>query len=265
MRGVITVGAAMLLCASTAVPAAAEQPICADRPAKANSACTVPAGHWQIETGLADWTLDRSAGERDTLLVLGATAIKYALSDRSNLEIDVTPYVKATGRFAGAHDSASGFGDVLVRYKRRLTRDDAPVEVAFYPFVKLPTAKHPLGNGKVEAGVEFPVSINLGRSAFSLAFDPEVDLLADSDRRGRHPAMVQVVDVNFAANSRLSFTAELWGRWNWDPAGTVRQASADGSIAYLVSNDVQLDAGANFGLNRATPDVELYGGVSVRF
>jgi hypothetical protein len=28
---------------------------------------------------------------------------------------------------------------------------------------------------------------------------------------------------------------------------------------------VQLDAGANFGLNRNTPDVELYTGVSVRF
>ena len=56
--------------------------------------------------------------------------------------------------------------------------------------------------------------------------------------------------------------------WRWsrsDPSGTTRQASADGSAAFLLSNDVQLDAGANFGLNRATPDVELYGGVSVRF
>jgi hypothetical protein len=33
----------------------------------------------------------------------------------------------------------------------------------------------------------------------------------------------------------------------------------------LLGNDVQLDAGANFGLNRVTPDVEIYGGVSVRF
>jgi hypothetical protein len=39
----------------------------------------------------------------------------------------------------------------------------------------------------------------------------------------------------------------------------------DGSIAYLVSDNLQLDAGANFGLNNRTPDVELYSGVSVRF
>jgi len=30
-------------------------------------------------------------------------------------------------------------------------------------------------------------------------------------------------------------------------------------------NNVQVDAGANFGLNRQTPDVEVYCGVSVRF
>ena len=51
----------------------------------------------------------------------------------------------------------------------------------------------------------------------------------------------------------------------WDPSGTIREASADGVVAYLLNNDLQLDAGANIGLNRATPDVELYGGVSVRF
>ena len=85
------------------------------------------------------------------------------------------------------------------------------------------------------------------------------------DRRGHHAAMAQVVDVGWAATDKVNLSAEIWGAWDWDPSGTVRQASADGSAAYLLGNDAQLDAGANFGLNRATPDVELYGGVSVRF
>ena len=41
--------------------------------------------------------------------------------------------------------------------------------------------------------------------------------------------------------------------------------SADASAAYLVSDRVQIDAGANAGLNRATPDIELYGGLSILF
>jgi len=60
-------------------------------------------------------------------------------------------------------------------------------------------------------------------------------------------------------------SAELWGRWDWHPAGTEKQLSADGAVAYLVNRDVQLDGGLNLGLNRQTPDVELYAGISKRF
>jgi hypothetical protein len=45
----------------------------------------------------------------------------------------------------------------------------------------------------------------------------------------------------------------------------MRQYSADAAVAYLLSGDVQLDAGANFGLSRETPDVELYTGIAKRF
>jgi hypothetical protein len=73
------------------------------------------------------------------------------------------------------------------------------------------------------------------------------------------------VSLGWEATDKLNLSAELWAGWDWDPSGTTRQASADGAVAYLLSKNVQLDAGANFGLNRVTPDVELYGGVSVQF
>jgi hypothetical protein len=58
---------------------------------------------------------------------------------------------------------------------------------------------------------------------------------------------------------------ELWTNVNLDPSGTVKQASVDAALAYAVSNSVQIDTGANIGLTRDTPDVELYGGLSLRF
>jgi hypothetical protein len=33
----------------------------------------------------------------------------------------------------------------------------------------------------------------------------------------------------------------------------------------LVDDDLQLDAGVDVGLNRETPDIELYAGISKRF
>jgi len=101
-----------------------------------------------------------------------------------------------------------------------------------------------------------PVSMTLG---------PEADLLADANGHGKHLALVNVVNVAGPLTRRLTLAGELWNNFNFDPAGTVRQASADAALAYAASNDIQVDAGANLGLSRATPDVELYAGISARF
>jgi hypothetical protein len=266
MSGSTCLIAATALLASSAALAADEQPICADRPGKATATCTVPAGHWQLETGLADWSLQKGGGERDASLVLGETTIKYGLTDRSNIEVDVTPWQRATSRAGGVRDSTSGFGDLTILYKQPLTGDDAPVQVSSLPFIKAPTAKHSLGNRKWEGGLLVPVSFAIGKSPFSIGLTPEVDWAADADGHGRHHvAMAQVASLGWQVTDKLNLSGELWGQWDWDPAGTIRQASADGAVAYLVSKNLQMDAGANFGLNRKTPDVELYSGISVLF
>ena len=70
--------------------------------------------------------------------------------------------------------------------------------------------------------------------------------------------MVQVASLGWQVSPKLRSIGGMWGQWDWDPAGNDRQASADGAVAYLLSDSVQLDAGAKFGLNRVTPDVEMY-------
>jgi hypothetical protein len=67
------------------------------------------------------------------------------------------------------------------------------------------------------------------------------------------------------AIGKVNVAAELWGQWDFDPAGTGRQYSADVMLAWLARPKLQLDAGANFGLNRNTPDVQVYAGISTRF
>ena len=263
MRGhLILLGSAGLALATAA--AADEQPICADRPGKANPTCTVPPGMVQIETGLVDWIHDREAGARTDSLSLASTALKYGLNERWNLELDVTPYQSLRVRGGGLREKDSSFGDLFVRSKYRFTSGDG-VQVAMNPFLKIPTASRPIGNRKLEAGIAFPIDYSIPKSTLSVTLGPEIDWVEDGDNHGHHAAMAQVVGLGWQATEKLNLSAELWGQWDWDPAGKTRQATADGAVAYLVNNNLQLDAGANFGLNRVTPDVEIYGGVSVRF
>lgn len=257
-------GAVFALLASAAA-AAPDLTVCAARPGKSTPTCTVPAGHFQLETGIADWSLQKGGGERDTSLAIGETTFKYGLTDRSDIEVDVTPWQRATSRAGGLRERASGLGDVTVAYKQQITSDDAPVQVAAMPFVKIPTAKRSLGNRKWEGGLLVPIGWSIPKSPLSIGLTPELDWVADADGHGHHAAMVQVAALGWQATPTLGVSAEIWSQWDWDPSGTTRQASADASAAFLATSRVQLDAGANFGLNRATPDVEIYTGASILF
>ena len=250
--------AAAVLAAS---PAQAEDaPICTDRPGKANGTCTVPVGRWQVESSVVDWLRLETGGSDFEALTIGSTFIKLGVSDRSDLQLGVTPYVRVTSD----GDHASGFGDILVRYKRRLTSGNSGVQIAAIPFVKLPTADGDIGNGKAEGGLSVPISFTLA-GPISMTLNPEVDRLADGDGHGRHPAIVQVVALSAPVAPRLTLIGDLWASWNYDPDDLIRQASADLAAAFLISDTVQIDAGANLGLTRDTADIELYAGASVRF
>ena len=90
-------------------------------------------------------------------------------------------------------------------------------------------------------------------------------MLADADGHGRHIALVNLVNLSGTLAPRLTLAGEVWSNVNFEPSGTLNQASADAALAYLVSEDCQLDVGANFGLNKNTATTEFYAGVSLRF
>jgi hypothetical protein len=241
-------------------PAKAENaPICTDRPAKANAVCTVPAGKLQLESNVADWVRIDAGDAKADIWQVGGSVLKLGLTDHSDLQLGFTPYVDIDS----GPNHLSGVGDVTLRYKHRLTGGDARVQVAVIPFIKLPTARHDIGNGKVEGGLAVPVSTALGKA--TLTFGPELDLLTDSDGDGRHPQLVNLINIAGSVAPKLTLAAELWTATNFDPADAVTQLSADAALAYLVTDNFQLDAGANLGLNRDTPDMELYAGFSIRF
>ena len=256
MRTAMGLGCAFLAAAA----AQAEAAICTDRPAKANAVCTVPVGKWQLESNAAGWSRTEAGGVKTEVLSLGSSVLKVGLSDRSDLQIGVTPYIDI--RSGSSH--LSGAGDVTVRYKHRLTATKAPVQVALIPFVKLPTAKRGIGNRKLEGGLAVPISFALV-GPVTAVLGPELDLLADADGHGRHLALVNVINLSVPVAPRVTLAAELWSNFNFDPAGTVEQASADVALAYAASPRLQLDVGANAGLTRDTADIEVYAGASILF
>jgi hypothetical protein len=58
---------------------------------------------------------------------------------------------------------------------------------------------------------------------------------------------------------------EFWSEYNDDPVQRTAQYSIDTALAWTARQNLQFDIGANFGLNRETPAIQLYAGISQRF
>ena len=248
---------------TTAPTSPADAAICTDRPTKANATCTVPAGHWQLEADLVNWTHASAGGVSTDVILAPNPTLKYGISDKLDVEFNIAPYEEIRAKFGPFAQTESGVGDLFLHLKWAAVSNSS-WSLSVVPWVKAPTADHHIGNGEVEGGLAVPVSFNLP-DKFSLTFGPELDSFENAALDGHHLNMVQLLSVSRPVTDKIGLSVEYWNDQNWDPLGTVSQSSADVAATYGVSNTLQLDVGANFGLNRATPRSQLYVGVSKRW
>lgn len=239
--------------------------ICTDRPSRASGACTVPAGHFQYEADVVSGTFDRQHGvTTDSWFVLNP-ALKYGAGPRTDLELQFDPLVILRTHVAGGKDrTAVGPGDLTLRLKQNvLGGSDGDVQVALVPYLKAPTASHLLGDGAWEGGGYVPITFKLGK-LWQLSLTPELDVVKDGAGEGRHLQHSQVVSVTRALPGGWSLYGDLYAQWDLERHGAT-QSTLDFAVAKVLHHTLQLDAGVNIGLNRATPGANAYVGVSQRF
>ena len=264
MKPLLPLAVAAFLIAGSAQAAETLRDLCPDRPAKGTAPCTVDAGHLQLEMDLVDVTHDRSAGARSTTTLLASPQLKLGLTPNLDLEAAWSPYQRQSDS-PGGH--ATGVGDLYLKAKANLTgnRDDG-WNLALIPYLKAPTASHGLGNGVWEGGLLAAAAGDLPHG-WSLNLTPEVDLVEDGGAGGKHAAVSMSAGLTHALGGGLSATGELWAARDYDPAGHASQVSGDLALEFIPKGrpNLQWDLGVNLGLNRNTPDVQAYAGVSRRF
>ena len=240
--------------------------ICTDRPTKSNATCTVDAGRFQLESDLFNGASLHIAGATiDTYFVTNPT-LKFGLDKTIDIEVNIAPFeVVRTRDASGSASTLGGVGDLYLRLKDNLYNSaDGAFSVTTIPYVKAPTARDGIGNGAVEGGVLFPVSRKLTDKLTFLTV-PEIDALADSTGGGRHLNTAQLVNLAYGLPMNVTVYGELWGDWNFDPGRTIRQYSADIAVAWGAGAALQFDGGLNFGLDKQTPGVQVYVGISRKF
>ena len=167
-------------------------------------------------------------------------------------------------RMQGGVADVTGTGDLTVGFRRALTAQGGDgAQVSIQGYVTAPTATHGLGAGGWAGGARLPAAVPLAMN-LSLGLAPEVDVVRNAAGGGTHLALSLPVGVS-RTFGKTTLGVEAWASVDDDPQARTYQASADFPVAQLLGDNAQLDAGVYLGLNRNTPDVEAYVGISHRF
>ncbi|WP_336974094.1 transporter [Sphingobium aromaticiconvertens] len=244
-----------------------ERDLCADRPGLGTPACTMEPGRVVLELGLGDWMRERDGSMQVDTIIAGDALARLGLTEHLEAQIGWTGYgyVRTRDRTTGMVDRTSGMGDVALALRRNLQNPNGSgVSIALMPCATLPVGGHAIGAGDWAAGLLAPVTVELN-AGMGLELTPEVDAAVDEDGSGRHLAYGSVAGLTFDLFDSLSSAAEFSAFRDEDPSGHATQMLAGLSLGWQPSDDLQLDIGANLGLNHDSPDTQFYIGVAQRF
>ena len=252
------------------VPRELMRELSTDRPDKTESAYTVDAGHFQVETDVVNYSYDAHNMARDHTISesLGIASFNFKVGLLNNWDVQfVVPtynVARVRDRRTGARDTERGFGDFILRSKINLWGNDGgDTAFALMPYVKFPTAGHDLGNDAFEGGLIAPFALALP-AGWGMGLMTQLDINEDGDAHGHHPEFVNTVTFAHDIVGNLGGYVEFFSLVSTDDdadwVGTV-----DLGLTYGLNENIQLDAGINIGVTRSADDLNPFLGITWRF
>ena len=234
-----------------------------DRPTKSNSPVTVDAGHFQYESDLFNYTHSNAGGTTTRNYQAFDPVFKYGVTDRVDVELQFNGYNWYEQNSSGQRSSSSSAGDLVLRSKINLFGNEGGPAAAIIPYIKFPTAHQPIGNGSTDGGVIVPISYPLPFDVTLLVM-PELDIIRNASDGGHHANFTQLLNLSRPLSKTVTLYGEIYTALGTDHY-TPPVYTFDTAVSWSVTDSIQLDVGANIGLNKAAPNLQLYAGISQRF
>ena len=247
-------------------PETAMRELSPDRPDKTESPYTVDAGHFQLEMDFANYTYSDADGVHSEAWNVAPFNFKIGLLNDADVQFVFDDYLNVRTRdlATGAVSNHSGISDFTMRVKVNLWGDDGGrTAFALLPYVKLPTSTDHLGNNVVEGGAIFPLAVKLP-AGFNMGCETAVGFWQDNDGSDYHEDFVNSLTFDHAIVGNLSGYLEFFSDLSTEcHAGWI--GTVDTGLEFLVTENVQLDCGCNFGVTRAADDYNPFVGITLRF
>lgn len=247
------------------------RPMSTERPSKTDSAVTLDAGHFQLETSLLNFVQDKtclrgSCAKAREWDIGATTTLRLGLTQAAEIQAFLTPYqhLSLKNQNADIKDRREGYGDTTIRFKYNLCGNDGgEFALSVLPYVKVPTNQDNLGNDYYEWGLEVPFYIGLP-DGWGINAMTQANLLRDVGRGEYYTAYVNSAALGRNITDSLSAYAELY-TFKAAQANAKWQNTTDFGLVYALTANLRVDAGINIALSDAAADRSVFTGLAYRY
>jgi hypothetical protein len=233
-----------------------------DRPDVTESAYSVAPGHFQVESDLFRHTRNKKDGVQSIENSYNLANYKLGLTERSDIQLLIPAYVTNTERDLSTGkitDKTSGIDDISVRFKYNLWgQNGGNSALAVLPYVTLPTSS--FADNGMEYGLVVPFALKLNKD-WTFGSQAAVNVAKEDDNRF-HPEYSYSFTFGRELSKKLS--AFMEGVATYNAFDNITDTFANGGVVFSVTDNFNVDAGLNYGINR-TADKIYFLGFSFRY
>ncbi len=244
------------------------------RPDQTTGPHTVDAGHFYLELGLFENSLNLGQTRTSSWVPLQGTHFRAGLTNTIELELIYDGFTNQNSQAVPAtggnrtDKTINGSGNLTVRMRFNVFGDDGgtPFVFAIIPQVNVPTATERIAPEHFEGSVILPVSFKLP-AGFSTIVHAQPGSTRNPDNTKSVFEFISGATLYhnlFRKQDRVQLYLEYFDTLVTGVDSTLAQ-QVDVGVRWRPIENLQFDAGCNFGVSKDAPDYQWFSGVSTRF
>ncbi len=212
----------------------AQEPIETDRPGQSSTPSTVPANHFQMETGLRH----TQAEPRHPQWQLPASLLKYGVNDKFELRLNAQYAYNKT-----PDSTNSGFKPLVGGVKAKLSEEKGwlPAAAVLINFTIPNAASESFKTDYLAPEVVFLMKNSVGNSA-----EIQYNIGVSWDGQSPGPSYLYTFSPNFDLTDKLGMFIESYAYF---PEHAHPDHWVDGGLTFLITNTIQFDVSAGYELS----------------
>jgi hypothetical protein len=239
-----------------AVPREKMREMQTDRPDVTESAYTVDAGHFQVESDAIKWIHNKTSQIIDNAYYNNLINLKAGLTNSTDLQLVMESYVWHEVKEASSTTRQSGFGNLTIRLKQNLWGNSSGKSaLAIMPYVSVPTSRFE-ENKQPGGGLIIPFALKM-KNDWSFGTQTAIDFGKPEPGQSFQTELLTSLTFGKSFNSRLDAFIEANNTF------TVEDDQYDlflnGGLVYSLTDNFNIDAGINYGITKSSDKVYFIG------